>query len=333
MGERPPGPMCITKLGVDWIDQGTMCRSRSSPPVSTGLRCGHMSAQDKIGEAIQRSVPMLPAEARYQVQAMLSPKSLAIVAGTLTVWAGSHFFGVGEIIDIILLVAGFAVLGFSVFNGAQELYNFATTAVKAQTQADLDRAAHHFASAVNILGISVISAVLLRRGMRASGTGSGALRTPPRIRESTGASPRGSTFQSASAQTTPSINTAIRADVAESQGYIAALRGGEIGLQRSQGANVRGTDFITAAPNAQGVMEVIVTDVKMSTTGRFPTPRSTVPPEWVAEVRAAVAPGRLNLNDPTLEQQIRAAVAAGRIRSRQLNADYSPAGQGRITGF
>ena len=121
--------------------------------------------------------------------------------------------------------------------------------------------------------------------------------------------------------------------MAEAEAYKAALRRGEIGLQRPQGANINGTDFISAAPNTQGVMEVIVTDVKMSTTGRFPAPRSTVPPAWVAEVRAAVAPGRLNLDDPILEQQIRDAVAAGRIRSRQLNANYSPARQGRITGF
>jgi hypothetical protein len=126
-----------------------------------------MSAQDKIGDAIRRSLPMLPGEAREQVLAMLSPESLAIVAGTLVVWAGSHFFGVGEIVDIILLVVGFATLGLSVFAGARELYDFATDAVNAQTDDDLDRAARHFASAVDILGISIVSAVLLRRSAKA----------------------------------------------------------------------------------------------------------------------------------------------------------------------
>jgi hypothetical protein len=125
-----------------------------------------LSSQDKIGEAIQRSLPMLPGETREQLRAMVSPESLAIIAGTLIVWAGSHFFGVGEIVDIILLAVGFATLGLSVFSGAEELYNFATTAINAQTEADLDRAARHFASAVNILGISVLSAVLLRRSAR-----------------------------------------------------------------------------------------------------------------------------------------------------------------------
>jgi hypothetical protein len=125
-----------------------------------------LSSQDKIGEAIQRSLPMLPGETQEQLRAMISPESLAIIAGTLIVWAGSHFFGVGEIVDIILLAVGFATLGLSVFSGAEELYNFATTAINAQTEADLDRAARHFASAVNILGISVLSAVLLRRSAR-----------------------------------------------------------------------------------------------------------------------------------------------------------------------
>ncbi len=49
-------------------------------PATAGLR-----AQDKIAQAVRRSLPLLPAEARQQVQAMLTPQSLAIVAGTLVV--------------------------------------------------------------------------------------------------------------------------------------------------------------------------------------------------------------------------------------------------------
>ncbi len=67
-----------------------------------------MSAEQKIGEAMRRSIPLLPVEAR-------------------------------------------------------ELYDFAKTAINAQNEADLDRAARHFAAAVSILGITVISAILLRR--------------------------------------------------------------------------------------------------------------------------------------------------------------------------
>jgi hypothetical protein len=125
-----------------------------------------MSAEQKVGEAMRRSIPMLPREAQQQVKAMLTPTSLAIAAGTLVVWAGSQFFGAGEIVDVILLVVGVATVGFGVFSGAQELYDFAATAVNAKSEADLDKAAKHFAKAVNILGITVISALLLRKSAK-----------------------------------------------------------------------------------------------------------------------------------------------------------------------
>jgi hypothetical protein len=32
MGTRPPGPICSARVGTDWIDAGTLCRSRSTPP-------------------------------------------------------------------------------------------------------------------------------------------------------------------------------------------------------------------------------------------------------------------------------------------------------------
>ena len=131
------------------------------------------------------------------------------------------------------------------------------------------------------------------------------------------------------------MNTAIRSDVAESQAYGTALQKGEIGLQRPQGSNVKGADFITARVGSNGTVDVIVTDVKASTVGKFPKPAATVPPSWLAEVQAAVAPARLGLNDPVLEGQIRAAVQAGRVLPRQVNVDYSPTpqGQGTMTGF
>ena len=37
MGERVPGPLCSTRVGADWIDGGTTCRTRSSTPGPTGL--------------------------------------------------------------------------------------------------------------------------------------------------------------------------------------------------------------------------------------------------------------------------------------------------------
>ncbi|MBL8153468.1 MAG: hypothetical protein JNM70_04730 [Anaerolineae bacterium] len=140
---------------------------------------------------------------------------------------------------------------------------------------------------------------------------------------------------SASARTPRSLNTAIRADVGESAAYKASLQRGEIGLQRPGGANVPGADFITAELDANGkVSQIIVNDAKTSIRGQFPTPEAPGAwTKWNAEVQQAIAPGRLNLGDPALEAEIRQAYAQGRVRLRQLNVDYSPNGQGNISGW
>ncbi len=168
----------------------------------------------------------------------------------------------------------------------------------------------------------------------APATGKPVIRTPGggAIRESSGASTRPPNFQSASAKTPRSLKTAIRADLGEVEAYKASLEKGEIGLQRPEGANVGGTDYITAIDEPAGT-EIVVTDVKTSTVGKHPSAKGpAVKASWQAEVNEAVKPGRLNLGDPALEARIRAAAAAGRVRVRQINVDYSPAGGGSITG-
>jgi hypothetical protein len=126
-----------------------------------------MSPRDKIAEAMNRALPLVPGNARAIVVSMLRPESIALIAGTLIAWAGSHFFGVGEVVDVILLGVGVAVLGLSVFDGAAEFYDFANGAINARSNSGLDRAAQCFARAVTILGISTVQAILLRGQGRA----------------------------------------------------------------------------------------------------------------------------------------------------------------------
>lgn len=173
------------------------------------------------------------------------------------------------------------------------------------------------------------------RTYRASQTRRAVTQTSAAPLESAGASTRGREFQSASAATQRSVVTSVRADVAEAEAYKAALGQGEIGLQRPQGSSVAGVDFITARKDSGGLMEVIVTDVKASMVGKFPTPATSVKATWMDEVNAAVAPGRLDLGDAALESEIRSAVTAKRVRMRQVNVDYSPTpqGQGTMSGL
>jgi len=126
-----------------------------------------LSTREKAAEAIRLSLPLLPNEARTTVQQMLQPASLIVMSSTVAIWAGSHFFGVGEIVDLVLVTVGVVALGFSVFDGGKALYDFAVTIVRANSQQDLQKAANYFAQAVTILGISTVQAVLLRGQGRA----------------------------------------------------------------------------------------------------------------------------------------------------------------------
>lgn len=72
MAERVPGPICTSRLGDDWIDEGTLCLSRSSPPgpcrglerrgcVTTGVTA---SSPDKVKFDREHVYSMAPEAAR-----------------------------------------------------------------------------------------------------------------------------------------------------------------------------------------------------------------------------------------------------------------------------
>jgi hypothetical protein len=152
--------------------------------MTTNVNVTAMSSTDKIGDAMLRAVPKLPGETGAALKAMLTPQNLAIMAGVIVVWAGSHVVGIGAIVDVILLGAGVFVLGWSVFDGAEELYSFAKVAVSAKSETDLETASDHFAKAVTLLGLAVIQAVLLRGQARpvAETFGKGAAGFKPQAR-------------------------------------------------------------------------------------------------------------------------------------------------------
>jgi hypothetical protein len=122
-----------------------------------------MSGPDKMISAMEKSVRYMPADVAQQIKSLFAPEAVAVLSATLTVWAASHFFGVGEIFDIILLTVGFATLGASIASVATELHEFVKGSVGAKSDTDLDVAAQHFAKAVVLAGITTGTAVLLRR--------------------------------------------------------------------------------------------------------------------------------------------------------------------------
>jgi hypothetical protein len=125
------------------------------------------SHEDKIKETLLRSKNYLGPAVGQQIDALISPLNIGILVGTLILWAGAQFVGVGEVVDVILLVVGAAMIGPSIVNVVENLMEFGKCLV-AKTDADLDRSAKAFADAVVTGGITIIMAILLRKGAKAA---------------------------------------------------------------------------------------------------------------------------------------------------------------------
>lgn len=144
-----------------------------------GASVAAWSDAERLGEAMRRALPRLGPEARRQIEGILTPEALAVVAAILVVWIGSHFIGIGFVADAVLLVTGIVAIGAAVFEGLDHLYHFARLSLGAKGTAQLDRAANHFAQAVAILGAEAVLAVLFRGSPKTFKGGPQPVGSPP----------------------------------------------------------------------------------------------------------------------------------------------------------
>ncbi|WP_234455752.1 hypothetical protein [Kosakonia sp. LAM2021] len=70
-----------------------------------------LDLQAKLKIVLTKAASLLPADVGQQLLALITPQALATMAGIVVLWAGAHFFGIGEIADVILLVVGWAAIG------------------------------------------------------------------------------------------------------------------------------------------------------------------------------------------------------------------------------
>ncbi len=130
------------------------------------LAVAGMSLKERLKEVIGRSRKYVGPDVAGSIDALLSPTNLTIMAGTLAAWAGSHFFGVGEIVDVLLLSVGAFTIGWSIGDVAKYLYTFADKTINARSEDDLDAAAKAFSQAVVLAGITAVMAILLHRSAK-----------------------------------------------------------------------------------------------------------------------------------------------------------------------
>ena len=114
----------------------------------------------RFGLVWRKSLPYMPGDVRERLAALLTPEALATMAGVAAMWAGSHFFGVGEIIDVALLVGGWVAVGAAAGQAAHKLYDVVTITSHARSDADLNRAARELADVAALVGIEFILAML-----------------------------------------------------------------------------------------------------------------------------------------------------------------------------
>jgi hypothetical protein len=130
------------------------------------LNVAALSREKKVEEAILRGIRLLPASVGAQMKAMLSPQSLALVVASLVGLAVAQAFGIGELIDGLVLIAGIGFCGWGAVDGCRDLLHSMKTALSAKSERDLDEAGRYFASAVTKIGVNAIMAFLMKKPLR-----------------------------------------------------------------------------------------------------------------------------------------------------------------------
>lgn len=126
----------------------------------------NMSLQQRLTITVSKAAKILPKDIGDQLLAMMTFKALATVATVVGIWAGAHFFGIGELADLILIVAGWVAVGGVAVEASKKLYEFGSLTYNARTEGDLDKAAASLSEAISLIGVNAVMAILLRKNPR-----------------------------------------------------------------------------------------------------------------------------------------------------------------------
>ena len=171
--QKVPGHLSQQDRRVDVVD-GTLGRGAAPRPGVLGGNVASWPLERKLIEAASRATEKLPREMQAQFAALFTPTSVAITGAVLVAWAGSHLVGVGEVVDLILLLITLGTVGWQAFQVGRDVGDFLRIAAGANTEDDLDRASVHLASAVATVGVTAFVAVIFKAGARLGGAARGA---------------------------------------------------------------------------------------------------------------------------------------------------------------
>jgi hypothetical protein len=165
-----PHPNSPAGQHFDWSSAGIP--HPNSPVGHNSTNAATLTYKQRFVEVLKLTPDHMAPELAAQFRAMLTPSSMMMMAATFTALAVSQAFGVGEIVDVILLVVGAFFVGMAAFTAAKDIVECVKLTVRAKTPADLDRAADYLAQAVAILGVVVFFALVAKVGERFGGAAS-----------------------------------------------------------------------------------------------------------------------------------------------------------------
>ena len=117
---------------------------------------------EKLAEAVSRSAKALPEEVAEELRALFTPATLATMVGVFAAYIAAHATGIGQAMDIGMLIAGGIFFGLDAFAIFKDIAGFAG-AVNATTEEELDKAGEHLASAVAKIGVDAVMTLLTKK--------------------------------------------------------------------------------------------------------------------------------------------------------------------------
>lgn len=139
--------------------------------LNTGTAVSQMGYADKVGAALERSLPHLSGEVAAAVREMVTPTNLAIMAAVFVAVALANTNPVtGAAMDTILVGIAWWSAGLTGIRAIGHFIEATANALKAQNEADLDAAGQVYAKALVELGSSLIQALMARFLTKKGGT-------------------------------------------------------------------------------------------------------------------------------------------------------------------
>ena len=117
---------------------------------------------EKLIKAVEASAKHLPSEVADEIKAIFTPATLATMVGVFTVYIAAHATGIGQAMDIGMLIAGGIYFGLDAFAIFKDIAGFAG-AVNATSEEELDKAGEHLASAVAKIGVDAVMTLLTKK--------------------------------------------------------------------------------------------------------------------------------------------------------------------------